>query len=418
MPHRQAPRHIRTFAACSLLALVLLGLAGCESSPPPLELPVEAELELVEDASGRPLAIDATGLGDALLDRLRHQPLDAEEWAATLRVSTEGGAPVPGDYRVTSDAVRFIPAQPFARGEAYRARWRDAEAIRFEPARDGAQATTRVAAIYPSADLLPQNLARLHILFSAPMIEGRAGQHVRLTPDDGNGEPLDAFAAHTLGDVEQAAGDADGSEEEAVSEHRQSAPAEGVEPAPDPPLAEEWNQERTRLTLRLAGDAEGRTALESGRRYRLLVDRGWEDARGVPLRDSFEKVFGIVEPDRQPPAPESWSVSPPLSPAAPLLVDFDAPLDHVSLSAALEVLSQDRRIAGRVLISNDETRWAFSPEQPWKNGRYVVRLVAELLDPAGNSIGAASGAGAATGIVLPFRIELEEPPAPRGRRGG
>ena len=427
-----------------LLLLVLGGIAGCTPREPPIELaevlPEHAELRLVEDASGRPLAIDAAGLGDELLDRLRREPLGFEDWSAVFTVAAaetaaaEGAqreaTPIPGDYRVTADAVRFLPAEPFERGTSYSVRWLDADEteLTFEPSRDGARATTQVAAIYPSADNLPQNLARFHIQFTAPMREGTAGEHVRLLVE-GSGERVDAFAdeAQEVGDEPSGAREqpiaADGATEQDAEQDvverdvvdRDVADRDVVQRG----IFEEWSEDGTRLTLTVAVDEDGRTPLEIAGRYRLLVDRGWEDARGVPLRGSFEKVFAVVKPDRDPPDVQSWSVTPPVSAAAPLVVDFPAPLDHERLHQALEVVSQDHRIEGSVLVSNEEKRWSFSSAEPWQNGRYVVRVVEPLDDPAGNPLGGAQGtATTGVGTVVPFLVEIPEAAAPRGRRAG
>ncbi|HVS62224.1 MAG TPA: hypothetical protein VMT85_01850 [Thermoanaerobaculia bacterium] len=414
-------------------------MAGCTPRELPIELaevlPERAELRLVEDASGRPVAIDAAGLGDELLDRLRREPLGFEDWSAVFTVAAaetaaaEGAqpeaTPIAGDYRVTADAVRFLPAEPFERGASYSVRWLDSTEteLTFEPSRDGAPATTQVVAIYPSADNLPQNLARFHIQFTAPMREGTAGEHVRLVVE-GSGERVDAFADEAREvDDEPRADEPSDAREQAIS--AEGATEQDVEQdvverdVVERGILEEWSEDGTRLTLNLAVDEDGRTPLEIAGRYRLLVDRGWEDARGVPLRGSFEKVFAVVKPDRDPPDVQSWSVTPPVSAAAPLVVDFPAPLDHVRLHQALEVVSQDHRIEGSVLVSNEEKRWSFSSAEPWQNGRYVVRVVEPLDDPAGNPLGGAQGSNTTgVGTVVPFLVEIPEAAAPRRRRAG
>ena len=54
-----------------------------------------------------------------------------------------------------------------------------------------ARATTRVAAIYPSRDLLPENLLHFYIYFSAPMSRGEAYQRITLI-DAATGKTVDA----------------------------------------------------------------------------------------------------------------------------------------------------------------------------------------------------------------------------------
>lgn len=365
-----------------LASLVLLLVAACATPEKPLVLPDDVELRLVEDAAGRPVAVDATGLGDQLLDRLRRAPWGVEEWSQIFTVAGAEGTPLAGDYRVLAETVRFVPGSPFTHRTKYVVTWKDLDEneLAFEPSRDGAAPTTQVFSIYPSADLLPQNLARLHIEFTAPMTRGRAGEHLSILPEGGF-EPLDLLASED-GDV-----------------------------------VETWSEDGRRLTLALARDAEGKPVLQIAARYRLVVDRGWQDAEGVPLRDTFEKVFAVSKNDREPPDPTSWEVTPPVSAGAPLTVDFPAPLDRFALEGALAVLSQDESLDGRVRISNEERRWLFSPEKPWSDGRYVVKIVGELEDPAGNVLGGGQTASAGAGTVVPFLVELPEPPKRRGRRG-
>jgi hypothetical protein len=375
--------------ARALVALVaLVALAGCApTEDTPLRLPESAELRLVEDARGRPVAVEATGLPAGLVERLRQTPPTEAEWAAAFPVTQAtadhcSASPLAGVYRIAAGgAVRFLPREPFARGRRYVACWNGADGVTdaelpFAPSREGARASTQVADVFPSADLVPVNLARVHVLFTAPMSPGRSGAHVRLERE-GGAEVAGVFAG---------AGD----------------------DAEDPgALRETWNDDRTRVTLELATDAEGRTLLEIAGRYRLAVDAGWEDAEGVPLRDGFEKVFAVTEPDRERPDPRSWTLTPPVSAGAPLTLDFSAPLDHAGLERSLEVLAQDDRVAGTVRISNEERRWVFSPRRPWTAGSYVVRVLAGLDDPAGNPLAADTPAAeGSTATVLPFRVEL------------
>ena len=49
--------------------------------------------------------------------------------------------------------------------------------------------------------------------------------------------------------------------------------------------------------------------------------------------------------------------------------------------------SRGSRVAGRVEVVNEETRWRFIPEAPWMAGRYEIAVAAILEDLAGNSIG-------------------------------
>ena len=84
---------------------------------------------------------------------------------------------------------------------------------------------------------------------------------------------------------------------------------------------------------------------------------------------------------------------------------------------AIEVRRRDGdTLAGRVRISDSETRWTFQPESGWSGGSYLLRIDAGLEDPSGNvAVGdrAAGGEplGGAAGTVLPFDVELRPVPS-------
>jgi hypothetical protein len=358
------------------------------------------ELQLVEDEAGRPEAVDAVGLEPETLDRLRRIAPGREGWTLVFPVSPaaarEGDEPeaMVGDYVVTDGAVRFLPRVAFARGKRYQARFaRGTEVLAtldFSPNRAGRESTVRAVAIYPTSDLLPVNLLRVYVEFSAPMRRGEAHRHLRLARDPGG---------------------------EAVAL-----------PFP-PPEAEQWNEEATRFTLILdpsrlgaapAGESQGATGaspLEVGKRYRLVVERTWPDAEGTPIRDGLDKLFLVDEADREGGRPETWTITPPISRQAPLLVELPSPLDYALLLGGIEARRRDGTLLpGRARISNNETRWTFQPDAGWASGSYLLRIDAKIQDPSGNPAGGATGAaeqgqGERPPTVLPFEVELRPVPS-------
>lgn len=269
-----------------------------------------------------------------------------------------------GSYRIESDRVRFIPRFPLLAGQPYCARWRAStqqdwqiEARFSLPAATfGRASTTEVVAIYPSAAALPANLLKLYLQFSAPMSRGEAYDHLRLLRADGSEVQLPFVAPHH----------------------------------------ELWNATTDRLTLFFdpgrikRGVAPNTTVgppLRAGESYRLVIDPGWPDARGLPLREGFEKSFRVVEADRKPPAVEGWRLDPPAGDTALLTIDFPEALDHALLARMLEVLdAQDETVAGTVEVSAGARRWTFRPARPWRPGPYRIRVDTRLEDLAGNSL--------------------------------
>ena len=46
-------------------------------------------------------------------------------------------------------------------------------------------------------------------------------------------------------------------------------------------------------------------------------------------------------------------------------------------------------IMGKVTLDNEEKRWLFVPNDPWKEGKYTLEILTTLEDLAGNKIGRA-----------------------------
>lgn len=216
---------------------------------------------------------------------------------------------------------------------------------------------TRVSAVYPSADRLPENQLKFYLHFSAPMRRGVAYRHVRLVGESGREVEL-----------------------------------------PFLELDEElWDPSGRRLTLffdpgrvkrGLKPREEEGPILEEGHRYALVVDPRWPDAHGNPLKAGVEKSFLAEPPDDVQPRLTDWKV---VSPAAgtrePLKLKFPEPLDHGMLERVLRVVNaQSEEVDGEVTVAGKETTWTLVPHGPWAVGRYQVEVDSALEDLAGNSL--------------------------------
>ncbi len=268
--------------------------------------------------------------------------------------------PLAGDYQVRGLDVLFEPRYPPSAGVSYRAECRNsagllATAVFHIPEPDRTP-TTAVERIYPSADELPENLLKFYVHFTAPMSMGEAYDHVRLL--DQEGEPVEL---------------------------------------PFLEIDEElWDAGYRRLTLLfdpgriksgLVPNQEVGIALHAGRSYTLAIDADWLDAEGKRLTGNFEKRFSVVAGDVDPPDPRSWKVTPPDGGSRPVTLDFPEPLDQALLSRVLAVMTAaGKPVPGAVEISREETRWAFTPDAPWTEGRYRIEAMTILEDLAGNSV--------------------------------
>ena len=68
---------------------------------------------------------------------------------------------------------------------------------------------------------------------------------------------------------------------------------------------------------------------------------------------------------------------------------FPEPLDHGLLMRALGVTRDGKEVDGEIAVDQLETRWTFTPREPWRAGSYNLLALDILEDVAGNQIGRA-----------------------------
>lgn len=280
----------------------------------------------------------------------------------TLTVKVAGSqVPLFGEVRAERDQLVFEPRFPFRPGVEYRAVLESPGGARLEksftlPAPPPSP-PTMVRAVFPSRDVLPENLLKFYLHFSAPMSRREAYGRVRLKDAAGK-------------DVE----------------------------LPFLEIGEElWDRAGRRLTLLfdpgrikrgLKPREDSGPALEEGKSYTLVVDADWPDAEGRPLKGGFRKPFKVVAPDDRQPDPKAWTIiAPKAGSTEPLTVEFEESLDEAMLNRSLVVLGPDRKpVEGRIEIDRHETRWRFQPAAAWKSGAHELAVDTVLEDMAGNSI--------------------------------
>ncbi len=248
----------------------------------------------------------------------------------------------------------FVPRFGFADGTAYAVTVDDAPAgVLHRPRRDR-PATAAVLAIRPSAVVVPRNLLRCYVWFSAPMSTGRAAGEIRLVGDDG--VPLDG----------------------ALLDHD-----------------ELWDAGRRRLTVLLdparikRGLAGHGYALAPGRAFRLEVGTGLRDAAGAPLRAGAHRRYLIGPDERRRVEPGGWDLTVPAAGRRDsLTVTFDRPLDHGLLRRCLRVSGPGGEPADGIAGPGPQQRsWRLVPRRPWAAGPYLLVVDPVLEDLAGNSVG-------------------------------
>ena len=124
--------------------------------------------------------------------------------------------------------------------------------------------------------------------------------------------------------------------------------------------------------------------------YSLVIDEGWLDGAGQPLKAAYRQEFSAGKPIEAALEQGQWEISPPAAGTRnPLVVKFPRPLDHALLQRALGVRRDDVDLPGESAIDSGERRWLFTPRDPWKAGEHQLMALTLLEDPAGNRLGRA-----------------------------
>ncbi|HMJ87156.1 MAG TPA: hypothetical protein VK504_28450, partial [Vicinamibacterales bacterium] len=326
------------------LAAVTLSIVTAAACGRSLNSPSTPAIKLTSPQSGRAY-VEVTGLPPAALGALASASLTNEQWSALLRVAVDDTAPgMLGDYSVAGGALRFTPAFPLDPGRPYRVRFDPARlpgaagpaapivATVGQPARDATPSTV-VTRVYPTADVVPENLLRMYIEFSEPMGRPSGIEHMKLLDESGEEVP-GAFL----------------------------------------PLDYEfWSPDHRRFTAffdpgRVKGgilpNQQMGRALRDGRSVTLVIGHEWRDQYGRPLKEDFRRVLRVGPAEDQPLDTATWRIQPPAAGGRDgLVVTFPRPLDHALLMRALGVRREDASVEGDVVIDRAETRWTFAPRQ-------------------------------------------------------
>jgi hypothetical protein len=324
------------------------------------------------------VVVEVTGLNAASLRRLQRANWKLPQWQRLLSVysgprnerSLTDLPPMLGEYRIESDILRFVPQFPLEPGITYRAIFRPARLPGVGNPAEGEVATifqlpakrpnlsTTVKMVYPSAGIVPENLLKFYIHFSAAMSRGRIYEHIQLRDEVGKQIELPFL------EIDE----------------------------------ELWDPTMTRLTLFIDPGRIKRgvrpleevgPALEAGKSYTLVIGNELKDGSGNPLKETFRKEFKVGPPDRDPPDPSIWKIQPPRGGTRePLAVAFADPMDH---ALALRLISltggSGERIDGKAALEDQERRWIFTPSGPWRPAAYKLVIQTTLEDLAGNNIG-------------------------------
>lgn len=282
-----------------------------------------------------------------------------DQWKDILRVFTHEAftkrinQSIAGTYARLSDSLNFKPNFPFVPGETYHAMFGKLE-LTFSVPKQKTTATV-VDDVHPQASILPENILRLHISFSKPMMPGEAYDHITLLSENGNRVDK-AFLV-----IDQ----------------------------------ELWDPARKRFTLLvdpgrvkrgIQSNVDLGSPIRAGQTYRLIVDSKWRDVNGNFLESDFVKTFTVSPAQRTKLTVSDLKVTAPnAGTSEDLVIKFDRPIDfalasrHISVKAA-----QSGQVKGKATLIGSNY-WRFVPEQPWPEDQYYIEIDPRLEDVAGNN---------------------------------
>lgn len=265
----------------------------------------------------------------------------------TVTVDQPSAPALDGTCTLVNGENRFTPRYPPQPGASYRVNVAGESVVVRIPARVPHAATTLIQ-VYPSAPVVPENLLKFYLQFSAPMSRGEAFRRIHLLRADGT---------------------------------EVSAPFLEID-------EELWDPEARRLTLLfdpgrikrgLLPLKEVGAALIPGQKYTLVIDADWPDAYGQALAREFRKDFTVGPADRTSIVPAKWRIT---AKDQLVAIDFGEPLDSALAPRLIRILNVD----GESKFEAHESRLVFVSIQPLAKGTYTIEVNPALEDLAGNRV--------------------------------
>ena len=212
--------------------------------------------------------------------------------------------------------------------------------------------------IYPTADVLPENLLRMYVYFPRPMAADQGLKNIRLL--GASGTPVQGAFLPNREDL--------------------------------------WSPDRRRLTVLFdpgrvktglnAHEAMGR-ALVPGQSYTFEVAGEALDENGCAMNKASRFTFVATEADLETPDPADWYLSDPRAGSREaFVVDLGDAHDHLSLAFQLRVVNANGKLVpGAIDLGENEAHWIFTPASSWQNEPYALTVGERLEDLAGNRPG-------------------------------
>jgi hypothetical protein len=299
---------------------------------------------------------------------------DQSDWREIFPVRTNesSGISIDGIYEIFERSVSFTPRFPFASSVRYVAEVqleeltknynevylekKDAQPLRLEFSPIIVTGPTpEVVRIYPSLDVLPENILKFHIVFNTSMTRGDIMNRVKLLDDQGN------LINKAFLQVDQEFWD-----------HDMKIATILLDPG--------------RIKRGLRPNREMGLAFTAGHKYKLIIDGEWKTSDGHVLKKSYVKEFASRGADRKKPHLNEWKINPPRSANNNLNITLEHAYDWVLLSDGIRIIdSKGHAVKGSIITGENEFALSFEPEAPWKDEEYTVLINPLLEDLAGNN---------------------------------
>ncbi len=270
--------------------------------------------------------------------------------------------PVQGTFSYSSNDLIFTPYYPFEKGLTYTVRVKDVNTGKyfnsdFVLESIEKQDVAKLLHIYPSAELLPENLLRFYLYFNSPMKQGEALKHIHLVDSRGNKDT------------------------QAFMQFKQ----------------ELWSPDGKRLTLLfdpgrikrgVSTNLELGPALLHGNTYQLVISGAWQDVYGQNLDATEKMTFKVGAAYRTAIDISNWNVNEPeVESTKPLTIQLDRIMDHALVQSMLQIkYEENQNIKGSWEISESESVLFFTPVEKWQKGNYEIVLDSGLEDVTGNNL--------------------------------
>jgi len=270
--------------------------------------------------------------------------------------------PVQGKFTTNAGNLIFKPHYPFEKGLTYSVRTKQlgTEVYSYRTFALGTNEkhdAAELLKIYPSADMLPENLLRFYFYFNTPMKKEQALKHIKLIDSTGSVDN-DAFM-----------------------EFKQ----------------ELWSPDGKRLTLLfdpgrikrgISTNNELGPALIEGNTYQIVVSEEWQDVYGQKLDTTVTKTFKVDTAYRTCVHMSNWKIdTPEVGSMQALNIQFDRIMDHALVQSLIQIKNEHNQIIeGTLEISESELVLYFSPSEKWQKGHYQIVFDSSFEDVSGNNL--------------------------------